>query len=153
MGEHEPDKGDLDLPGKARIARWRRKLRICRTRRSISCCRAIARYAATSRWRPNAFANEDWEAVAVAHQLLEEVNGYDGTARAGRLLHGLGFPAEVHEKAVSDFSGGWRVRLNVARALMTPSDLLLLDEPTNHWIWMRWSGWKNGSSAMTAPYW
>jgi ATP-binding cassette subfamily F protein 3 len=63
---------------------------------------------------------------------LEELNGYDATARAGRLLHGLGFPAETHHKAVSDFSGGWRVRLNVARALMTPSDLLLLDEPTNH---------------------
>ena len=80
----------------------------------------------------NAFANEDWEAVAEAHHRLEEVNGYDGSARAGRLLHGLGFAASAHETPVSDFSGGWRVRLNVARALMTPSDLLLLDEPTNH---------------------
>jgi len=80
----------------------------------------------------NAFANEDWETVAEAHHRLEELNGYDASARAGRLLHGLGFPAETHGKAVSDFSGGWRVRLNVARALMMPSDLLLLDEPTNH---------------------
>ena len=67
-----------------------------------------------------------------AHHRLEELNGYDASARAGKLLHGLGFPAETHPKPVSDFSGGWRVRLNVARALMTPSDLLLLDEPTNH---------------------
>ena len=80
----------------------------------------------------NAFAAEDWEAVAEAHHRLEELNGYDASARAGRLLHGLGFPAETHPKPVSDFSGGWRVRLNVARALMMPSDLLLLDEPTNH---------------------
>src|SRR5690606_10470232 len=80
----------------------------------------------------NAFAAEDWEAVAEAHQRLEAVNGYDASARAGRLLHGLGFAPETHDKPVSDFSGGWRVRLNVARALMTPSDLLLLDEPTNH---------------------
>ena len=65
----------------------------------------------------NAFANEDWEAVAEAHQLLEEVSGYDGTARAGRLLHGLGFPAEVHEKAVSDFSGGWRCLLYTSRCV------------------------------------
>src|SRR5690606_33128184 len=52
--------------------------------------------------------------------------------RAGKLLHGLGFAADTHQRPVSTFSGGWRVRLNLARALMTPSDLLLLDEPTNH---------------------
>src|SRR5690606_41253455 len=87
---------------------------------------------AAVRAEASAFAAEDWEAVAEAHQRLEEVNGYDASARAGRLLHGLGFPADTHEKPVSDFSGGWRVRLNVARALMTPSDLLLRGGPTNH---------------------
>ncbi len=63
---------------------------------------------------------------------IEEVNGYDARARAGRLMHGLGFAPETHEQPVASFSGGWRVRLNLARALMAPSDLLLLDEPTNH---------------------
>src|SRR5690606_19725110 len=79
-----------------------------------------------------AMAIEDWDAVAAAHQKMAEINGYDATARAGRLLHGLGFPSDTHLRAVSSFSGGWRVRLNLARALMMPSDLLLLDEPTNH---------------------
>src|SRR5690606_36627531 len=79
----------------------------------------------------NAFANEDWEAVAEAHHRLEELGGYDASARAGKLLHGLGFPAETHVKPVSDFSGGCRGRLNVARSLITRSDLPLLDEPTN----------------------
>src|SRR5215469_9310754 len=58
--------------------------------------------------------------------------GYDARSRAGRLMHGLGFSSADETRPVSAFSGGWRVRLNVAQALMCRSDLLLLDEPTNH---------------------
>ena len=58
--------------------------------------------------------------------------GYDARSRAGRLMHGLGFATADETRAVREFSGGWRVRLNVAQALMCRSDLLLLDEPTNH---------------------
>ncbi|MCC7095865.1 MAG: ATP-binding cassette domain-containing protein [Thermomonas sp.] len=132
MGEVEPDKGDIDLPGKARIASVAQETPHLPDPANDFVLSGDAAVHAAIQMEANAFANEDWEAVAEAHQKLEEVGGYDGAARAGRLLHGLGFPAEVHEKAVADFSGGWRVRLNVARALMTPSDLLLLDEPTNH---------------------
>ena len=60
------------------------------------------------------------------------VGGYDARARAAQLMHGLGFTTADETRAVREFSGGWRVRLNVARALMCRSDLLLLDEPTNH---------------------
>jgi ATP-binding cassette subfamily F protein 3 len=60
------------------------------------------------------------------------IGGYDARARAAQLMHGLGFATADETRAVREFSGGWRVRLNVARALMCRSDLLLLDEPTNH---------------------
>ncbi len=132
MGEVEADKGDLDLPGKARIASVAQETPHLPDPAIDFVLSGDAAVHAAVQAEANAFANEDWEAVAEAHHRLEEINGYDGSARAGRLLHGLGFSADTHEKAVSDFSGGWRVRLNVARALMTPSDLLLLDEPTNH---------------------
>ena len=132
MGEVEPDRGDIDLPGKARIASVAQETPHLPNPALDFVLSGDAEVHAAVQAEANAFANEDWEAVAEAHQRLEEVNGYDGTARAGRLLHGLGFPAETHDKPVADFSGGWRVRLNVGRALMTPSDLLLLDEPTNH---------------------
>ena len=132
MREVEPDKGDLDLPGKARVASVAQETPHLPDPAIDFVLSGDEAVHAAIQMEANAFAAEDWEAVAEAHHRLEEVNGYDGTARAGKLLHGLGFPAETHEKPVSDFSGGWRVRLNVARALMTPSDLLLLDEPTNH---------------------
>ncbi|MCJ7814995.1 MAG: ATP-binding cassette domain-containing protein, partial [Xanthomonadales bacterium] len=63
---------------------------------------------------------------------LEELDGFTAEARAGRLLHGLGFEENSHLTPVQEFSGGWRMRLNLARALMCPSEILLLDEPTNH---------------------
>ena len=132
MHELEADKGDLDLPGKTRIASVAQETPSLPDAAIDFVLSGDVAVHAAIQAEANAFANEDWEAVAVAHHRLEEVNGYDASARAGKLLHGLGFAAETHAKPVSDFSGGWRVRLNVARALMTPSDLLLLDEPTNH---------------------
>jgi len=72
------------------------------------------------------------EQLALWHVRYETIGGYGARARAARLLDGLGFaPGEI-EQGVDTFSGGWRVRLNLARALMCRSDLLLLDEPTNH---------------------
>ena len=132
MRDLEPDKGDLDLPGKARIASVAQETPSLPDPALDFVLSGDAEVHAAVQAEANAFAAEDWEAVAEAHHRLEELNGYDASARAGKLLHGLGFPADTHPKPVSDFSGGWRVRLNVARALMTPSDLLLLDEPTNH---------------------
>ncbi|WP_368562676.1 ABC-F family ATP-binding cassette domain-containing protein [Pseudoxanthomonas sp. UTMC 1351] len=131
-GELEADKGDVELSGRLRIASVAQESPSLPDSALDFVLGGDADVAAALKAEADALAAEDWEAVANAHHRLEEVNGYDATARAGKLLHGLGFPAETHTRAVSAFSGGWRVRLNLARALMMPSDLLLLDEPTNH---------------------
>ena len=70
--------------------------------------------------------------IGELHARLDEIGGYSARARAAALMDGLGFPVQDIERPVSDFSGGWRMRLNLAQALMCRSDLLLLDEPTNH---------------------
>ncbi|MCF6262072.1 MAG: ATP-binding cassette domain-containing protein [Xanthomonadales bacterium] len=88
--------------------------------------------------------SEDDDALHRLYPELEAIDGYTATQRAARLLHGLGFPAADIENPVGSFSGGWRMRLNLAQALMCRSDILLLDEPTNHLdlptiIWLeRW---------------
>lgn len=74
----------------------------------------------------------DGEHIARLHARLGEIDAYTAEARAARILNGLSFSPEEIKKPVSDFSGGWRVRLNLAQALMSRSDVLLLDEPTNH---------------------
>jgi ATP-binding cassette subfamily F protein 3 len=89
-------------------------------------------------------ANHQGELIAELHHRLLDIDGYSAKARAAELLSGLGFTQANLQQAVSTFSGGWRVRLNLARALMCRSDLLLLDEPTNHLdldavIWLE--GW------------
>ncbi|MFM2404933.1 MAG: hypothetical protein RL223_2813 [Pseudomonadota bacterium] len=77
-------------------------------------------------------ASGDGHAMADAHVALENAGAFDARARAQALLLGLGFRGEQLDAPVDSFSGGWRMRLQLARALMCPSDLLLLDEPTNH---------------------
>ncbi len=77
-------------------------------------------------------AADDGEAQASLHEQFQIIDGYTAHSRAARLMNGLGFKTEQAQQPVSSFSGGWRMRLNLARALICRSDLLLLDEPTNH---------------------
>jgi ATP-binding cassette subfamily F protein 3 len=76
--------------------------------------------------------DEDGALQSELHDKLAAIDGYTARSRAGRLLHGLGFKTGQETNLVTSFSGGWRMRLNLAQALMCRSDLLLLDEPTNH---------------------
>jgi ATP-binding cassette subfamily F protein 3 len=80
----------------------------------------------------NAEQFEDGVAIGQIHGQLDQAGAYDVESRAATILSGLGFTNTQLSSPVSDFSGGWRMRLNLAQALLCPSDLLLLDEPTNH---------------------
>ena len=132
QGRLEADAGALDLPAKLRLASVAQETPALPDPAIDYVMGGDEELAAALRDEADAEARGDTEAMAKAHHRIEELHGYDARARAGRLLHGLGFAAETHERAVQEFSGGWRVRLNLARALMAPSELLLLDEPTNH---------------------
>ncbi len=131
QGELEPDRGDVDVPLRLRIASVAQETPSLPDPALDVVLSGDTEVHAIIRAEAAAMAIEDWDAVARApttgrYQWLRR------HGRAGRLLHGLGFTADTHDMPVSVFSGGWRVRLNLARALMMPSDLLLLDEPTNH---------------------
>jgi ATP-binding cassette, subfamily F, member 3 len=93
--------------------------------------------------------DHDGHAVAEWHARLDAIDGYSARARTAALLAGLGFTSPDLERPVADFSGGWRMRLNLARALSSRADLMLLDEPTNHLdldavVWLeRWlANWR-----------
>ncbi len=104
----------------------------------------------------SAAGDGDGHLVAELHQQMEAIDGYTARARAARLLSGLGFQPEDEGRIIDEFSGGWRMRLNLGRALMCRSDLLLLDEPTNHLdldtvIWLeRWLAAYQGTLLLIA---
>ena len=132
LGEVEADAGALDVPAGLRIASVAQETPALPDPAIDYVLGGDVELAAALADETRAQSTGDHAAAAAAHHRIDALGGYDGRARAGRLLHGLGFKPDDHEKSVAEFSGGWRGRLNLARALMAPSDLLLLDEPTNH---------------------
>jgi len=131
-GELHADKGEVDFPAHWRIAHVAQE--------TPALERSAVEYAIDGdgplrRLQTDLLLAEqanDGNRIAELHAALGDAGAYTARSRAERLLAGLGFRQEALERPVSSFSGGWRMRLNLAQALMSPSELLLLDEPTNH---------------------
>ena len=131
-GELHPDSGDCFLPADWRIAHMRQEIETLERIAVDYVLDGDLRLREVQRDLAAAEAAHDGAAQARLHSELDSADGYTSDARARKLLAGLGFTNEQMDRQVGDFSGGWRMRLNLAQALMCPSDLLLLDEPTNH---------------------
>lgn len=128
-GELKPDAGDVVVPKHLRIAHLEQEV--------VALEKSAIEYVIDGdkelRTLENALTEtEDGIKIAEIYAQLEVIGAYSAEARASQLLHGLGFTTPEQQQKVSEFSGGWRMRLNLARTLMCRSDLLLLDEPTNH---------------------
>ncbi|HEX8592548.1 MAG TPA: ATP-binding cassette domain-containing protein [Pseudomonas sp.] len=132
LGELTPDSGDCLLPADWRIAHMRQEIDTLDRIAVDYVLDGDLRLREVQRLLAEAETAQDGAAQARMHSELDSADGYTADARARKLLAGLGFTNEQMDKPVADFSGGWRMRLNLAQALMCPSDLLLLDEPTNH---------------------
>ncbi|HWQ40130.1 MAG TPA: ATP-binding cassette domain-containing protein [Burkholderiales bacterium] len=131
-GELHPDSGQLELQPGIVIARLLQELPPSRCPAIEFVLDGDAELRSLQTGIAQAEASGDGLRLAELHEGLAKIGGYAARARAAQLMHGLGFREHDLARPVDDFSGGWRVRLNLARALMCRSDLLLLDEPTNH---------------------
>ena len=131
-GELAPDRGAIELPATLKVAHVEQEI--------AASARAAIDFVLDGdlELRSVQAAIQEAErrgshlALADHYATLEAIGGFRAKARAAAVMHGLGFRAADHERTVADFSGGWRVRLAMSRALCSRADLLLLDEPTNH---------------------
>jgi len=131
-GDLQPDAGNFEMPPGLALAHVSQELAATEQAAIEFVLDGDPELRALERDIAAAEAADDGTRIGELHGRYAAVGGYDARSRAGRLLHGLGFTSADESRPVRAFSGGWRVRLNVAQALMCRSDLLLLDEPTNH---------------------
>ncbi len=131
-GKLQADAGDCDVPARWRLAEVEQTMPETGDGATDYVLQGDTRLTQAQALLAAAEAADDGHAMAEAHHELAEAGVFDSRARAQALLMGLGFKLEQLDAAVTSFSGGWRMRLQLARALMCPADLMLLDEPTNH---------------------
>lgn len=132
LGQLTPEQGSVSLPGGCRIAHMAQEVEATERSARDFVLDGDLDLRRLERELEQAEARGDDNAVAHIHGELDVHEAWSAARRAESLLRGLGFRNEDPDRPVSAFSGGWRIRLNLAQALMRPSDLLLLDEPTNH---------------------
>ncbi|WP_432698653.1 ATP-binding cassette domain-containing protein [Marinobacterium sp. YM272] len=132
LGELHPDAGELQIPAGLSIAHMAQEVSATDRSALDYVLDGDARLREVQQQLAEAEAAHQAGRIGELHAELEAIDGYRAESRAHQLLDGLGFMPGDGERPVSSFSGGWRIRLNLAQALMCRSDLLLLDEPTNH---------------------
>ncbi len=131
-GELQAERGDCDIPATWRIASVAQETPALDTAAIDYVLDGDTELRTLERELADAETAHAGETIAELHVRLDDIGGYSARARAAALLAGLGFSDTEIERPVREFSGGWRMRLNLAQALISRADLLLLDEPTNH---------------------
>ena len=132
LGEVTPDSGNFAIPPQWRIAHMAQELATSERNVLDFVLNGDPALRKIEQMVEQALASGADHELADAYEKMDGINGFDANYRAEQLLHGLGFHQSEVGRPVNSFSGGWRIRLNLAQSLMSPSDLLLLDEPTNH---------------------
>ncbi len=133
-GETHPDGGDLDMPPRLALSQVQQEIDAAGILRPALefVLDGDPELRAAEAEITAAEAADDGVRLGHAHENFLAMDGWSAPARAASILDGLGFAAADHSRPVGEFSGGWRMRINLARALVRRADLLLLDEPTNH---------------------
>jgi ATP-binding cassette subfamily F protein 3 len=144
LGDLQPDMGDVSMPTSWDVATVKQETPALEQSALDYVMDGDKEFRQLEQKLEQARIDDNGNAEATIINQIDAISGYSLPARAGELLHGLGFLQEQLINPVKDFSGGWRMRLNLAQALISRADLLLLDEPTNHLdldavIWLqRW---------------
>ena len=132
LGRMQTDAGDVDIPRGLRIAHMAQEVEAIERNARDYVIDGFHQLRALEQQLQAAEAADDHNQLATIHAEMDALDAYTVDYRAEQILAGLGFKTEDFDKRVAEFSGGWRIRLNLAQTLICPSDLLLLDEPTNH---------------------